>query len=106
MKSLGCPKQPYILWEAQGSELPLSVVERLTGFVLGGTALLPPCPAWEGSLEQVPSQDIPGTATLLWMESKGVDDAACQLAFEVHVGPQEEPGTARSKICIGLTQPV
>ena len=54
MKSLGCPKQPYVLWEAQGSELPLSAMEHLTGFVLSGTALLPPCPAWEGRLEQIP----------------------------------------------------
>lgn len=43
MKSLGCPKQPYVLWEAQSLELQLSTVERLMGFVLGGTALLPPC---------------------------------------------------------------
>lgn len=42
MKSLGCPKQPYVLWEAQSLELQLSTVERLMGFVLGGTALLPP----------------------------------------------------------------
>lgn len=28
---------------------------------------------------------------------QGVGDAACQLAFGVQEGPQEEPGTARSK---------
>jgi len=53
MKSLGCPKQPYLLQEAQGSELPLSAVERLTGLVLGSAALPRPCPMQEGSLEQV-----------------------------------------------------
>lgn len=55
-----------------------------------------PAQPGRGGLSRSP-QDTPGTATLLWMESKGVDDAACQLAFGVHAGPQEKLSTARSK---------
>lgn len=80
MKSLGCPKQPYVLWEAQGLELQLSAVERLMGFVLGSTALLPPCQTeWGGWSKPEPPC------------------AAHQLAFGVHEGPQEDRGTTRSK---------
>lgn len=61
MKSLGCPKQPYILWEAQDLELLLSAMEHLMGFVLRGLALLLPCPARRGGWSRFP-QDTPGTA--------------------------------------------
>lgn len=108
MKSLGCPKQPYVLWEAQSLELQLSAVERLMGFVLGSTALLPPCQTeWGGWSQLEPLCDA--WRARGWME----------LPISLPLGYMKVPRKSREhqkqgsrmplKVCIGLmhagTQP-